>query len=97
RAAARCAVGALVDPRETHHGVADVFVAARIEQRRNRRAAGAPELRDALIRLDAELVVEIAGRESAQHVLGEDRYLAPLAGVIEPVHVDVVELASVEG
>src|ERR1044072_976844 len=70
---------------------------AGIEHRRAGGATGAPILGDLGRARAAELAQELVMVELAQALLVQDGDLAPLRGVIEPVGVDVVELAAIPG
>src|SRR4051812_37569758 len=96
RGLARPAADAVIGPRERDQRVAHVLETARIEERRARRAARAPILLDPAFRRQAEIGVEGAVRHLPELLLGEDRYLAPFVGIVEPVRAYVVELARVE-
>ena len=87
RAAAASATGAIVNSREADHRRFDVAIAARIEQRRTGRAAGAPIFGDAVVGRDAEALVKLLIVEFAQHLLVQDRNFAPLVRIVEPVRI----------
>src|SRR5205814_8100951 len=74
---------------EDQHVVPHVLRRARIEQRPPGGAARAPVLDHASARLDAELVVEALRRDLPEVLLGEDRYLSPDLGIVEPLQVDL--------
>ena len=85
RSSAAPAAGTIVNAREADHGRFDVAIAARIEQRRAGRAAGAPVFGNAIIGREAEAVVKLPIVEFAQRFLVEDRQLAPLVRIVEPI------------
>src|SRR6266850_4985876 len=87
---------AVVRPCEGLKAILHVAVAARIEERLPGDAAGAPVLADAVGRRHAELVIELLVGERAQHVLVEDRDLAPLLRILEPLEIDALELRAPE-
>ena len=58
------------------------------------RWAGAPIFGDLFPARDAELLVKASRRKGAQHFLVENRDLAPLVIIVEPVEVDVIELPT---
>jgi hypothetical protein len=93
---ARPASGAFIDPRKARERVVDIGETARIKQRRAGRAAGTPIFGNAVVRLQAESIVELAIRQTAQHVLVEDRNLAPFLRPVEPVRVDVIQFTLVK-
>src|SRR6266851_2032797 len=77
------AAGTCVYARKPGHRELDVLEAARIEERGAGGTAGAPILGDPIRRLKAKSSIEVAIGQAAQHVLGEDRNLAPLIWVVE--------------
>ena len=95
-AAAAPQLRAIVNACKADHRGGDVAVAAWIEQWRAGGAAGAPIFGDAVIRRDAEFLVELAVVELAKRFLVQDRNLAPLVRIVEPIGIDVFKFPSIE-
>ena len=96
RAPAAAAAGAVVDARKSGHRRDNVVVAARIEQRCTGRTAGPPEFGDAVVGCQAERFVKLPIVELAQRLLVQDRNFAPFVRIVEPIRIDVIELAFEE-
>ena len=88
---------AVVDLGKADHRGGDVVVAARIEQRLAGGAAGTPIFGDAVIRGEAEGFIECPVIELAQRLLIEDRNFPPFIRVVEPIQIDIIELAAKNG
>src|SRR5258705_159845 len=76
---------AVIDAAKADHRPAQVLGGARVEQRLAGSAARTPELAPVLARADAELAVELLGRQAAQRLLVEDRDVAPMLGALQPL------------
>src|SRR5205823_5230765 len=83
--------GAIERARKGFQPVLHIAEAARIEERLARHATRAPVLLDAVCRLDAELVIELAIAERAQRLLVEDRDPTPLVCIFETVEAHLLQ------